>query len=344
MADQSIRRIIKYFGWKLKSFFLSKDVLSFLVFLLLSAAFWLVNALDKERVMILKVPLTYSGIPEDVIFEDEMPGMVKVRVRDLGKNLWFYHLNPLSDVNLALSQKFVEKGLVSVSNTSLQKIISDRLLPTTAILGIEPENFVGAYVKQHQKKVPVNLKTQIQTEHQYMLCGPPAYTPDSVIVYGPATVLDTIQSVSTRVLKLSHVKESVRSSVELQSIPSVRFSENRVMADICVVMFTERAAELTVQIINSPDNINLRSFPATVRATFNIRVNNYNEFDVNDIQVVVDYNEIKKGNLSRKRLRVINNKAYITNIRIEPEEVEFLLEKNHGKNTNGGPEGSVSED
>ena len=66
------------------------------------------------------------------------------------------------------------------------------------------------------------------------------------------------------------------------------------------------------------------------------------EFDVNDIHVVVDYKEIEKNNLSRKRLRVINNKPYISNIRIEPEEVEFLLEKKHGQNTNGRPQGSVS--
>jgi hypothetical protein len=343
MADQSIRRIIRYLSWKLKSFFLSKDVLSFLVFLLLSAAFWLVNALDKEREMILKVPLSYSGIPEDVIFEDDMPPMVRVRVRDLGKNLWFYHLNPLSEISLVLKQQFLEKGLISVSNTSIQKIISDRLLPTTAILGIEPESFVGAYVRQHQKKVPVILNTKINTEHQFMLCDQPVFTPDSVIVYGPGAALDTIHSVSTRVLELKQLKESVRSSIELQSIPSLRFSESKVMVEICVVMFTEKSAELTVHIINSPENINLRSFPATVKATFNIRVNHYNEFDVNDIQVVVDYNEIRNSNISRKRLRVINNKPYISNIRIEPEEVEFLLEKNHGQNTNGGPEGSVSE-
>ncbi len=342
MADLSIKRIIRYLSWKLKSFFLSKDVLSFLIFLLLSAAFWLVNALEKERVMILKVPLTYAGVPEDVIFENEMPRMVRVQVRDLGKNLWFYHLNPLSEVSIVLKHQFMEQGLVSITNTSMQKIISDRLLPTTAILDIEPANFVGAYVRQHQKKVPVILQTLINTEHQYMLCNRPIFSPDSVIVYGPDHVLDTIHSVSTQVLELKQVNESVRSSVELISIPSLRFSENKVIVDVCVVMFTEKSVELTVHIINSPENINLRSFPATVKATFNIRVSHYNEFDVNDIHVVVDYKEIEKNNLSRKRLRVINNKPYISNIRIEPEEVEFLLEKKHGQNTNGRPQGSVS--
>jgi len=342
MADQSIRTIIRHYASKLKSFFLPKDVLSFLVFLLLSAAFWLVNALEKERIMTLKVDVSYSGIPEDIIFEEEMPDMVEVRVRDLGKNLWFYQLNPLSEINLALKHIFVEQGLVSVSNTILQKIIADRLLPTTAILAIEPENFVGAYVRQHQKKVPVVLHTQIQTEHQYMLCNNPVFTPDSIVIYGPAHVLDTVQSVSTRVLELTKLKENVQSVAELQPIHSVRFSEDKIRVEVCVVMFTEKKAELPVQIYNSPENINLRSFPATVKATFNIHVKHYKAFDVNDIQVVVDYNEIRKGNLSRKHLRIINNKDYISNIRIEPEEVEFLLEKNHGKNSDGRPQGSVS--
>ena len=92
-------------------------------------------------------------------------------------------------------------------------------------------------------------------------------------------------------------------------------------------MFTEKTVSLPVQIINNPENISIISFPAEVKVIFNISVKNFNAFQNSDIHVVIDFNEIKKGDLKKKRLKIINNKPYISNIRIQPEEVEFLLEE-----------------
>ena len=78
MADYSRRKLIQ-FALKLKSFFVSKDVLSFLAFLLLSATFWFVNALNKDRELTLTIPLEYVDIPTNLMFEEELPSEVSVK-------------------------------------------------------------------------------------------------------------------------------------------------------------------------------------------------------------------------------------------------------------------------
>jgi len=92
-------------------------------------------------------------------------------------------------------------------------------------------------------------------------------------------------------------------------------------------MFTEKVVFIPVQIINNPSNLSILTFPAEIKVVFNIGVSKFKSFENNDIQLVIDFDEIVKGDLTKKRLKIINNKPYITNIRIEPEEVEFLLEE-----------------
>ena len=73
MADKNGIRILKHYSQKLKSFFLSKDILSFLLFLVLSAGFWFVNALGKEKETTLSIPVRYVGIPVNVAITNSPP-------------------------------------------------------------------------------------------------------------------------------------------------------------------------------------------------------------------------------------------------------------------------------
>lgn len=327
MADYSTKRFFTYFFLKLKSFLFSKDVLSFLVFLLLSASFWFVNTLNKDRELELTIPVSYTGIPQDIMFVDQLPAEINVKVKDLGKNLWYYMTNKLGSVNVNFTQTFLENGLVSVPNTGLHTAINDKLLPTSTILEINPENIVSKYIRLYSRTVPVELIADISPESQFMLSRKVEPVPDKIDIFGPKAIIDEIKSVPTEKLVVSQLKDTLRKTVLLVANKDVRYSVDKVSVDVYVEMFTERKVILPVQIINCPENIAVRTFPAETKAVFNIGVSHFKFFDPNDIQIILDYEKIAKSNLSKQKLQVINHKPYISNVRIYPDEVEFLLEK-----------------
>lgn len=327
MAEYSARRLLKYLTWKLKSFFLSKDVLSFLVFLLFSTGFWIVNTLDKEREMNMKIPLTFTGVPVSVSFTDPLPEYVEIQIKDLGANLWYYMTHRPKSVNLHFDQNFRESGLLTVTNTEMYAALMAKLLNTTSILKVQPDNIVLEYVKLHAKKVPVRLNSTITLEDQHMLCAPLELIPNEVEIYGSESVLEGITEMETMTLVINGLKEAVEQPVQLKSIEGVFVSVNNIRVKACAEMFTEKKMMLPVQIINNPQSISIRSFPAEVMVTFNIKLSHYKEFQKNDIHVVVDYNEKSSVIGDTRKLKLINNKPYITNIRVEPEEVQFILEE-----------------
>jgi len=327
MAGSSKSRLLRYLTLKLKSFLLSKDVLSFLVFLLLSAAFWFFNTLNKEREQTLNIAVEYKGFSKDLMFVDQLPQYIEINVKDLGVNLWKYVRNKPEPVVITFNQKMNETGTFKVDYSDMFAKISEKLLPSTSILSIYPEKISTKYIRLHSKMLPVELVSNITLENQFMLSKPIELTPSKVEVYGPKSIVENLKSIQTESLTIETLKDTVSMQISLKPVESVRYAVDKVMVNATAEMFTEKIAYLPVQIINNPTNLSILSFPAEIKTVFNIGVTKFKFFESNDIQLVIDFNEIKKGDITKKRLKIINNKPYITNIRIQPEEVEFLLEE-----------------
>lgn len=326
MADSSTKILFNYLTRKLKSFLFSRDVLSFLVFLVLSAAFWFVNALNKEREMTLQLPVKYTGFPEYILLTDHLPNSIELKIKDLGTNLWEYYSHRPDTVNINFNGTFKESGMISVPNTRIYAAVIEKLLPSTAILELKPESLVSGYIKLHSKTIPVELITEISLENQYMFCSDIKPVPEMIEIYGSASELDKIHSVKTEPLKIRNLKDTIKSEVGLVTLKNIRFGVSKVQVQLCAEMFTEKIISLPVHIINSPSEFNVKVFPAEVKVTFNIGINHFNEYSDGDIQIVLDYNEIQNKSNMKKKLTIINRKSFINNIRIQPEEVEFLLE------------------
>lgn len=327
MAGFSKGRFLRYFTLKLKSFFLSKDVLSFLVFLFLSAAFWFVNTLNKEREQTLNIQIEYRGFSGDLMFVEKLPQYLRVNVKDLGINLWKYVLNKPGPLVINFNQEVDESGVFEVSYSDLLARASEKLFSTTAIELISPEIISSRYIRLHSKILPVELNSNITLADQFMLSKPIEISPSKVKVYGPKSLIENMKTVRTEELIIEQLKDTFAEQVKLKPVESVSYSVNHITVRASAEMFTEKIAYLPVQIINNPEGLSIISFPAEIKTIFNIAVSKFKFFENNDIQLVIDFNEIQKGDATKKRLKIINNKPYITNIRIQPEEVEFLLEE-----------------
>lgn len=327
MPDDSVKRYLTYHLLKLKSFFLSKDVLSFLVFLFLSASFWFLNALNQERELTISFPIVYKGMPADINFEDKLPEEVNVKLKDQGIHLWSYIVNRPAKVEVELGEVFREQGIVSINTSMISKAVAQHVLPSTLIQVLAPENRAVRYYRLHARKVPVRLQATITPADQFMLNSTVKVIPDSIIVYGSRYKIGQIQEVQTRAFVLNDLKDTIESELQLVHDDSLRFSQSMVRVISSAEMFTEKAVNIPVQIINQPEHLAVRSFPAEVRAVFNIAVSQFRNFTPGDIQVIIDYNEIGNAIVEKRRLRVITHQPYISNVRIQPEEVEFLLEE-----------------
>lgn len=310
---------------KVKAFFFTKDVLTFLVFLFISTSFWFVHALDRPRETKVNIPFVVEGVPADVQLLNKLPETLEVKVRDKGKNLFRYSKKKITPIRLELTEEFKQdEGIVRLSKELLQQKVLATLNATSELLKFSPDTMLLLYTHQHQKEVPVAMSAVLQPLRQYQLRSVDFY-PKTVLVYGTKEKLKTLDSVYTEKTIVVNLKDSVDVSVPLLQIEDVTIPIKDVMVHVVAERFTEKKMIVPIEPVNFPDQYAVKVFPAEVELSFNVPLSEFAFVSPQDVKVLLDYRSVQP-NLAAQKLVFECNLDYITNVKVKPQEVEFLLE------------------
>jgi len=293
--------------------------------LLISTTFWFVHALDRPRETKLNIPVVVDGVPADVQVLNKLPETIEVKVRDKGKNLFRYGKNKLSPIHLDFEGQFKqEEGTVRLSKQVLQQKVLSELNATSELLKFSPDTLLLLYTHQHQKEVPVSMNALLQPMRQYQLRHV-QIEPQRVIVYGTKARLQTLDTVYTERSVIHNLKDSMTLSVPLQQIQDVTFSNKEVMVRVVAERFTEKKMMVPVEPINFPENYSVKVFPAEVEVSFNVPLSEFAFVSPQDVRVFLDYQDIQQD-VAHQQVRFNHNLDYISKLKVNPMEVEFLLE------------------
>ena len=327
MAENGGITFLRYYLHKLKLFFLSKDILSFLLFLAISAGFWYVHALGKEREKNIVIPINYIGMPLNLGMTNNPPAEISVDVKDQGIRLFDYADNHIAPLTIDLSRVFYQKGEILINSDQLKAKIVKYLKPTTTVLDVHPDSLLIKYETLTQKILPVLFNAKLDLAHQYMFSDKIKIQPNSVTVFGPKQILDTLKFVRTESPVFKNLTDTISFKCNLKPSNYIHYSVNQVKVTIFVEQFTERKVQIPVIAFNCPENLAVRTFPAFVNTTYTVGLSQFKTLNPTDIQVFLDFNELKTDKQSKHILKIKNNSIHISNIRINPLEVEYILEK-----------------
>ena len=123
----------------------TRDAATFLFFLILAFMFWLMHSSSAERNMKMKVPIIYTGIPQQIDFLDSLPKSVTVILRDKGSLLWPYYFKDIHPITIDLTNSFSGSGNLDYSMTESVNQLLTQFPGTTILQDIEFSHFGVAY-------------------------------------------------------------------------------------------------------------------------------------------------------------------------------------------------------
>ena len=331
MSDNQGIQILKNIWEKFKAFLFSKDALIFLFFLLLSFTFWFANALNKNRDANIEIPLRYTGIPQDVVISNKVPTEMKVGVKDEGLNLFAYTRKRILPLNIDIPPASIKSGYMKMTSDQILNRLSHHLRPTTTILNFNPDSIVVTFERLDSVILPIKLISDIELAHQHIFSDSIQINPEHITAYGTKESLDSLKKIYTEPIRFTNLGDSVSITVPLVSTPGVSYSANETEVKINVEMFTEKKVQLPVTFVNVPSKFSIRSFPAFIEVRYNIGLSQYNT-PQDKITVFIDYNDIKKSNQEKLKVKVQSHSPKIFNIRTLPEEIEFIIEERNEVN------------
>lgn len=305
-----------------------KDVLIFLSFLFVSAAFWLFLALGEENQIELEVPLRLNGVPHNAVVTSELPSKIRVQVKDRSIELLAYRYGiTLRPVVIEWSE-YESQGLhPKVLMADVQRKVASQLMSSTRIMQIKPDTLDFIYTYGTSKRVPVVFDGEIETGSQFYVVKM-EFSPDSVLAYAPQDQLSQIREAATKKILRSNVTDTITFMAELRSPKGVKYSPDRVRAKCFVDMFTEKTVDVPVEGEGFPNGYVLRTFPSKVRLTFQVGVKEYNSVDASSFKVVVKYADVKDGGHNDKCTpQVISMPQAVRRLKVSPDKIDYLIER-----------------
>lgn len=261
----------------------------FIVCILIAAVLWVTREMGKTYQEKLSVSLNYVNMPKSLSIISQIPYELNVVVESTGWGLVKHYLFDEKKISIDVSE--IENANIAALDTKDERIIS-HLGEQLKILEIFPEEITFYFEKIHSKKVPVYVPMSITYEQQYEANGKVVVEPDSIIVYGSQSVIDTIKNVQTELFVKKKQKESFADSISLIPKKNVSYSSEKVVVSAQVEKFTEQTVVIPITLINAPaDKVAIHLLREKVSISFLVGLSNAQTYFPTDFEAVADYQQ-----------------------------------------------------
>lgn len=317
---------IKRQGNKVATFLKSRDVVTFLFFFLLAFFMWYMYSIGTQREISRKIPIKYIGIPEDIQLDKPLPEKLGFVIKDEGKIIWSYKKSLFDTLTIDLSETFEQNKTLELKfEEQFQKILS-HLSPTTKIVELAPNYFTTPYIRLYSKSVPVVLSNAVKMAPQHVMFDTISIQPKRITILGTAEAIDTISYLYIEPIlgEFDKTKTIVANIIKPNGVELNRPTVNvTIPAEMC----TEKEVIVPITLENVPKGINVKTFPAEVKIRFSVSLSHYNSVTEETFKVIFNYDDLNlQNNPTTNALQLDYTSGYIFNIRLNPSEVEYVIE------------------
>lgn len=304
----------------------NRPILTFLVFVVISAAAWLVVKLSENyttqaqfRLRIEEVPADrwLSSPEQNVNFSMTTNGFHTLRYKMMREQKRVVGLS-LTEV----PYRFENGTTYSFSSSYVAEQVAEMLGVNVNDLTMNDSKVFVNMDPLMSKLLPVTLRSDIRPQRQFEVYGIPVLDPASVTVYGPEATIDTLKSVSTQWLTKANVNAGFTETVALDLLDGqIRSEVKTVRATVQVEKFTETDIQVP---LTHPDSLHVRFFPDAVTVKCHVSLKDYTGLTPDMFRVEVD-----KGQLEALQpllgLSLTAWPPYVQVLNITPEKVEYLI-------------------
>jgi hypothetical protein len=314
--------------------FKNRNIFIFIFFIILSSFLWFLNAVNKEHDTHMVIPYQFKNLPAKTKISKESAKELTVLIHGHGFNIL---REKLEQVTLPVIIDFANKDNPVVfhrceNNPLKTYVLTKELIPFLSrrfgsnikVTGVKPDTLFFDIADNYSKKIPIITNPSFNLDPGYIISGKILSKPDSVYVYGPKHITDTISAVYSETYSLGNVGQTTIKELKLKPIRDLSFSHSKVTLEFPVEKYTQTSIELPVTAAFFPDSLKYQIIPAKVTVTYKVALSQYDKVDKSNFEAIVNYNN-KKNEMIVVEVNSIN--PYVEISGINPISVECILER-----------------
>ena len=196
-----------------------------------------------------------------------------------------------------------------------------------SILEIDPDTLFLNFSNKTKKSVQVKVPQNLNFRENYEQYGSFKISPNTVDVFGPSHILDTLYFVYTNVLNQNDIVQSINSTLKIQlpnKLLSTKDSEINVIQE--VARFTQISKRIPIKLKNVPKGKELRIKPAEVELSYWVAMKDVDKINASDFVIYCDYNEVDMTDNAILNVFIDESKtpSIVQKVKYHPSTVEFI--------------------
>ena len=303
-----------------------RPVLTFLVFLALSAGLWLLIKLSEDYTTQTTFRVIVCDAPADLLITAPEQ-TVKMSLNTDGFHTLKHRLIREAKRNVSVSLEEVPYRLendntYSFSSQYVAEKVANRLGANASSITVNDAKIYFNMEPLLSKVVPVVLRSDIKPLRQFGLYGIPVIEPATVTIYGPREVIDTVRSVKTALLVKAGVSEGFSETVALDLCNgALRSNVQSVQVGVDVEKYTETDIKVPISV---SDSLQVRLFPDAVSVKCLVAIRDFANLSPEGFHAMVDTAQFH----ARKPLLDVKLVACPNGVQVletSPEKVEYVI-------------------
>ena len=312
---------------------LSRDIITFSIFVFLSATFWLVQSFQRRFTYTLRIPVTYDSIPPEVGLESKLPEFIEVTLEDEGARLLEYSTRGVEPLEIRLQRDQQLIAGFNVSASTLTSEVRQRLSATARITTISPSLIQVSAYRRLRKVVPIKLGSLPKIETGYA-AGSIELSPAEIAIFGSREALADITAIGTQPLEEEKLTSTTTTKVRLSLPEGVYASTNIVQVHIPIEQLTEHSFTLPIEVTGLPDGFTLQPLPSTATVLITLPRSRYRELHAEDLGLSIAYPSFIVGSEDQSAgpprhlpVELTRKPDWIQHYRITPDKVQYVIEE-----------------
>lgn len=309
-----------------------RRILIYLVCVLVSTFFWILNSLDKNYTTSVSLPVIYKGFPAGKIVLNDLPSTIKINLTAKGFNLIpITVFTNNSKLSIDLSQiKFNKNGeeFYRIPAHDLFDQVRNNFSQNVKINNLFPDTISFVLSEKYSKKIPVIPLYSIKFDNQFNVSDTLVIKPKYIRIYGPKKELENIKYISTDSIFLDFPETSQTIKINLKKyLKFIELEYNQVDVTIPIEKFTEKKLTVPIKATNMPDSIEIKTFPESAELTILTPLSKYDLMNESQFRISVNFNDASQQHKTRLPLLIDKKPEFVIVNYIKPEKVEFIIKK-----------------
>lgn len=302
-----------------------RDILVFLVFLLISTVLWYVLSLNGENQYDVRMPVKLTHVPDSVTVISTPPSTVSVSLRARGTQMMkqLFGRTPELEIDFRV---FRSHNSILLRDADI-KALARQAFGGASILVTSPDSLNMSFTTRRGVAMPVIADYKASAGPQASISSHPTLSVDTVHVYSVSRIPYSINSISTEPIRVTNLNHTTTVKVRLIAPSRTRVIPDSVDVTFHVEPLISKSRKVVIEPVNVPDGVKLITFPAQTEVLYMVPMSLYNNSDPH-FRVLADYNSIQpssKSHLIRLKLRDVPPE--LQNVHLAADSAEYIIER-----------------